>query len=231
MKCFRSLEHPSRVGEDTGFLKRRSQTTALARDWAKNDTRRKPIHTIANHQALLCLTFRSRARCRVYADRIAQIARSLHSQGSDSCIMVMCFSGRSWYRSLWVKKTRERNKEPDLSQANASWAPWAHGCLEGRRREGAILVQQRCQWSAASAGVTSVFRLHDATNANLSMKHDVAKQAANEMARKETTFWRDQAYGQETFRCLAHLRECNVLSLSARTGVSAEETEATCASR
>ena len=46
-------------------------------------------------------------------------------------------------------------------------------------------MQQRCQWSAAKAGVTSVLRLHDATNANLPMKHDVAKEAANEMALKE----------------------------------------------
>ena len=43
-------------------------------------------------------------------------------------------------------------------------------------------MQQRCQWSAAKAGVTSALRLHDATTAYLSMKHDVAKQAANEMA-------------------------------------------------
>ena len=33
--------------------------------------------------------------------------------------------------------------------------------------------------------MTSVLRLHDATNANLWTKHDVAKQAANEMALKE----------------------------------------------
>ena len=33
--------------------------------------------------------------------------------------------------------------------------------------------------------MTSVLRLHDATNAYLSVKHDVAKQAANEMALKE----------------------------------------------
>ena len=35
MKSFRYVEHPSRVAEDTGFLKRRSQTNALARDWAQ----------------------------------------------------------------------------------------------------------------------------------------------------------------------------------------------------
>ena len=80
-----------------------------------------------------------------------------------------------------------------LIQANASWAPWAHGCLERQRRQGAILVQERCHWSAARAGATSVFRLHDATNAYLSMKHDVAKQAASEMAFKEIgKFYFDQ---------------------------------------
>ena len=73
-----------------------------------------------------------------------------------------------------------------MVEAIASWEPWACGCLEGPRREGAILVQQRChQWSAAKAGVTSALRLHDATHAYLSVKHDVANQAANETALKE----------------------------------------------
>ena len=71
-----------------------------------------------------------------------------------------------------------------MIEANASWAPWAYGWLAGRRREGAILGQ-RCQWSTAKAGVTSVLWLRDATNAHLSMKHDVAKQATNKMALKE----------------------------------------------
>ena len=48
-------------------------------------------------------------------------------------------------------------------------------------------MQQRCQWSAAEAGVTSALRLHAATNAYLSMKHDVAKQAANGMRSKMWT--------------------------------------------
>ena len=38
---------------------------------------------------------------------------------------------------------------------------------------------------AASAGVTSALRLHDATNAYLSWKHEVAKQPANEMVLKK----------------------------------------------
>ena len=44
-------------------------------------------------------------------------------------------------RLLWDKKTRERNKEPDLVEANVSWPPWAYGCLEGRRREGATRAE------------------------------------------------------------------------------------------
>ena len=56
--------------------------------------------------------------------------------------------------------------------------PWMGD--EGR---GAILLQQGgSQWSADKAGVTSALRLQDATNAFLSMKHDVDKQAANQMA-------------------------------------------------
>ena len=51
--------------------------------------------------------------------------------------------------------TRQRNREADFINADLLWEPWAFGCLEGRRREGAIMVQQRCQWSAEYAGVTS----------------------------------------------------------------------------
>ena len=58
--------------------------------------------------------------------------------------------------------------------------PWMGD--EGR---GAILLQQRSQWSADKAGVTSALRLHDATNAFLSMKRDVDKQAANQMTLKD----------------------------------------------
>ena len=59
--------------------------------------------------------------------------------------MVMCPLGRSWHRGLWYKKTRERNKGPNLIDGNVSCAPWADGCFEARRGEGSILVQQRCQ--------------------------------------------------------------------------------------
>ena len=42
--------------------------------------------------------------------------------------------------------------------------------------------------------MTSALRLHDATNAFLSMKHDVDKQAANQMALKDAdkVFFLDQ---------------------------------------
>ena len=48
-------------------------------------------------------------------------------------------------------------------------------CREGRRREGAIKVQQRCQWSAEKARVTSALRLYDVTKACLSLHHGSAK--------------------------------------------------------
>ena len=80
------------------------------------------------------------------------------------------------------QRKKQRTK-PDRSKRLR--ALWAHGCLEGRQRVRAILVQHRCQWSAAKAGVTSALSLHDATHAYLSMKHDVAKQAGSEMALKE----------------------------------------------
>ena len=79
-----------------------------------------------------------------------------------------------------------KKQEPNLIEANVSWEPGACGCLDGRRREGPILVRQRRQGSAAEAGVTSAaLRLPDARNAYLPIKHDGAKQPPNEMALKE----------------------------------------------
>ena len=202
------VEHPPCM------FKRRSTTTAQARNWIQNNTRRKPPHVVSNHQALR-LTYR---RCAVRTNLVAQSASRFHSQESNSLAMHhgdVPFGKVVVPRLLWDKKTRERNKEPDLIEANVSWAPWAYGCLEGRRREGAILVQQKCQLSAAEAGVTSILRLHDATNGNLAMKHNAAKQGVNEMVlkgadkfffderislavmlrRATSTFWRDKAYG------------------------------------
>ena len=83
-------------------------------------------------------------------------------------------------------KTRERNNVQNLIETNVFWEPWAHGSLDGRRREGSDSFTTRgSQWSADKAGVTSALRLQDATNAFLSMKHDVDKQAANQMALKD----------------------------------------------
>ena len=106
----------------------------------------------------------------------------------------------------------ENNKEPNLIEAIASWEPWGNGCLDGRRREGAILVQQGCQWSAEKAEVTSALRLHDATNAYLSTRHDVAIwQQLRWHSRKWTrhTAW--------SLLCTAHCCEGNVFSFSTGT--------------
>ena len=65
------------------------------------------------------------------------------------------------------------------------WEPWAFGCLEGRRREGAIMVRQRCQWSAEKAGASHL-RLHDATNGDSPLCHGSAKEAAHWLVLKET---------------------------------------------
>ena len=54
---------------------------------------------------------------------------------AERCIVVMCRLGRSWYRGLWDKKTRERNKEPDVIEANVSWAPLACGCFGGAKKK------------------------------------------------------------------------------------------------
>ena len=50
-------------------------------------------------------------------------------------IMVMYSMAKSWCRGSWDRKTRERNTEPDLIEANASWAPCAYGWLEGRKKK------------------------------------------------------------------------------------------------
>ena len=54
---------------------------------------------------------------------------------AERCIVVMCRLGRSWYRGLWDWKTEERNKEPDVIEANVSWAPLAYGCFGGAKKK------------------------------------------------------------------------------------------------
>ena len=114
----------------------------------------------------------------VHAARYAPISwhsskRVLISKGAtaERCIMAVCFRGRSWCRRLWGQKLKREAAKPTSSTQIWSGTPWAYGCLEGRRREGATLVQQRCQRSVEKAGVTSAMKLHDASNAYLSLYH------------------------------------------------------------
>ena len=89
------------------------------------------------------------------------------------------------------KKTSERNKEPEPIEANVSLAPWANGCLEGAKKKGNDYGAAEKSMERSKGGSDLCQRPHDATIAYLSMKHDVAKQAASEMALKEVdTFFR-----------------------------------------
>ena len=112
---------------------------------------------------------------------------------AERCIMDVP-SGKIVVQRLVGQEDQRKSKEPDPIETNVSWAPRANGCLEAKTGGS---VQHRCQWSAAKAGVSSVSRLHHATNVYLSMKHDVAKQAANEMALKKK--------GGQVFLRSAHL--------------------------
>ena len=139
----------------------------------------------------------------VYAQislRIAQGAFIPKRPTADRCIMVMCPSERLWYRGLWDKKTRDINRTK---------------FVRSKRFLGAL--------GPRMFGVTKKRRLHDATNAYLSMKHNVAKQAANELALNvvDNEFfeqrmslavvtvtdedWRDEAYAMET--CMTYFCE------------------------
>ena len=103
------VEHPCRNTKDPCLFKRRSTTTAQARNWIQNNTRRKPPHVVSNHQALR-LTYR---RCAVRTNLVAQSASRFHSQDSNSLAMHhgdVPFGKVVIPRLLWDKKTRERNK-------------------------------------------------------------------------------------------------------------------------
>ena len=115
-------------------------------------------------------------------------ARTNHLAHSPRCEQRL--NHASWSCALWcdrgfegteTKKTRQRNREADLINEDLVWEPWAFGCLEGPR-----VVQQRCQWIAEKAGVTSALGLHDATNAYLSLHHGSANEAAHWLVLKET---------------------------------------------
>ena len=51
---------------------------------------------------------------------------------AERCVMVMCPLRRSWYRGLWDKKTRERNKEPNLIDASVSGPMDVNGAQQSR---------------------------------------------------------------------------------------------------
>ena len=66
MKSFRSVEHPSRVAEDTGFLKRRSQNNRTSAGLGTKTTRGGSQFTPSPIiKRFFVSLFRSRARCRV----------------------------------------------------------------------------------------------------------------------------------------------------------------------
>ena len=109
------------------------------------------------------ITFRRHARCGICTNLVAHSARSFHPLVSRSCVM---HHGDVHYGKVVVPrlvgqedKRKKHGARPDRSKRLLGTV--GHGWLEGRR-EGATLVQQRCQWSAAKSGVTSVVRLHDA---------------------------------------------------------------------
>ena len=77
---FCCVEHPRRTPEDLCVSQKRFTNNAQARNWIQNKTRRMPIHVVTNHQALLFLTFRRCACCRVRTNLVTHSARSFHSR-------------------------------------------------------------------------------------------------------------------------------------------------------
>ena len=132
---------------------------------------------------------------------------------AEQYIMVMCPLRHFRYRGLKDRRTRETKKRLPPSPAEQREA-WPYGCVEGRRRDGAVLVQQSCPWSAEQAGVTSVLSLHDATTANLPMYHVSATEAAEKLALcKEAEKFPCSTNGSHTRWCVVLVRSKNVTSL------------------
>ena len=123
------VEHPRGTTKDDLFVQteEHNNNTSTELETKQNATEattcRLQSSSTSSHLSPLCSTHQSR----------------FHSQESNSPAMHhgdVPFGKVVVPRFLWDKKTRERNKEPDLIEANVSWAPWAYGCLEGRTTEG-----------------------------------------------------------------------------------------------
>ena len=105
--------------------------------------------------SFVCGSPRSAAR----TTHTAQGSRPVHLQGAtaERCIMVMCPLGDRGFEGSGTNPKATTY----LINADLVWEPWAYGCLEARRKERAIMLQQRCEWSAEKTELTSALRLHD----------------------------------------------------------------------
>ena len=80
--------------------------------------------------------------------------------------MVWCFLAQSLFRGSVDNGARRPERENVTRTSSAQIWLGSHGRMdagnggEERRRDGAIMLQQRCQWSAEKAGVTEVARRH-----------------------------------------------------------------------
>ena len=157
------------------FSKWRSTNTAQARDRIQNQTRRKSVHVFTDHQALLCLTLRCCVRCRIRTNYVAQSARSLRFQGSNSCVL---HHGDVSLGKLVVPRhvaqENQRQKQRTTPERSKRFlGTLGLRMLGGAKKRGCSSCAAEMQWSAAKTGVTSALWLHDATNAYLSTKRDV----------------------------------------------------------
>ena len=78
----------------------------------------------------------------------------------ESMVVLLCCMGRPFYRTLL-----------DSAEGAPAVAYWAHGCVKGRRRESAILIQCCAGWRLTKAGFYVITRFYDATNAFWSLEH------------------------------------------------------------
>ena len=189
LESVRPVEHSSRIAENTGLSKRRSQQTAQARNWAQKHHVKEAQHTPSPITTYYIFSLFAVVRAAEYAPIAWHRAKGAfipHGATAERCIMVVCPLGRSRYRGSWDKKRVKETRNQTWSKPRhpqGALNPRMSGGAEkrGSKRGTAKMFYEVPQ----EQGVTSVLRLHDATNANLSTEHEVAKQAANEIVLKE----------------------------------------------
>ena len=117
-------------------------------------------------------------------------------KGKEGCagkrlIHIFCCIGSAW-QSMSLKKGGA--KQPN----------WAHGCVEGKSTEGAILVNLSAAWRLQQARRDHIMTYYDASNAFGSFVWPALLEGMNKLAGEEEADYHNEQLAQQAFDLTRH---------------------------